>query len=188
MRHLNNGTDHRHSKSCCDQSSPARRTIIRSYADRCTHYVDVIMNAIVSQITSLMIVYSTVYSDADQSKHQSSASLAFVWGIHRDRWIPRTKGQLRGKCFNLMRSSWGCPICIALALANVSNMSDTTIIFHSLYIVSVHATKIWANEINRYPCNISSHWLRSYSRGRGLIPSTKVISPTMGRRGFHRSI
>ena len=25
-RHLNNGTDHRHSKSCCDQSSPARRT------------------------------------------------------------------------------------------------------------------------------------------------------------------
>ena len=36
-----------------------------------------------SQITSLTIVYSTVYSDADQRKHQSSASLAFVWGIHR---------------------------------------------------------------------------------------------------------
>ena len=34
-------------------------------------------------ITSLTIVYSTVYSGADQSKHQSSASLAFVWGIHR---------------------------------------------------------------------------------------------------------
>ena len=29
VRHLNNGTDHRHSKSCCDQSSPARRTITR---------------------------------------------------------------------------------------------------------------------------------------------------------------
>ena len=70
------------------------------------HYYDVIMNAIASQITSLMIVYSTVYSDVDQSKHQSSASLAFVWGIHRDRWIPRTKGQLRGKCFHLMTSSW----------------------------------------------------------------------------------
>ena len=36
-----------------------------------------------SQITSLTIVYSIVYSDADQRKHQSSASLAFVWGIHR---------------------------------------------------------------------------------------------------------
>ena len=42
---------------------------------------DVIMGAIASQITSLTIVYSTVY--ADQRKHQSSASLAFVRGIHR---------------------------------------------------------------------------------------------------------
>ena len=47
------------------------------------HHSDLIMGAIVSQITSLTIVYSTVYSDADQRKHQSSASLAFVWGIHR---------------------------------------------------------------------------------------------------------
>ena len=69
------------------------------------HYDDVIMTTIASQITSLTVVYSTVYSDADQSKHQSSASPAFVWGIHRDRWIPRTKGQLRGKCFHLMTSS-----------------------------------------------------------------------------------
>ena len=71
------------------------------------HYCDAIMGTIASQITSLTIVYTTVYSDADQSKHQSSASLAFVWGIHRDRWIPRTKGQLRGKCFHLMTSSCG---------------------------------------------------------------------------------
>ena len=47
------------------------------------HYTDVIMGAITSQITSLTIVYSTVYSDADQRKHQSSASLTFVRGIHR---------------------------------------------------------------------------------------------------------
>ena len=47
------------------------------------HYKDVIMGVIASQITSLTIVYSTVYSDADQRKHQSSASLAFVRGIHR---------------------------------------------------------------------------------------------------------
>ena len=36
------------------------------------------MGAIASQITSITIVYSTVYSAADQRKHQSSASLAFV--------------------------------------------------------------------------------------------------------------
>ena len=43
----------------------------------------VIMGALASQINSLTIVYSTVYSDAYQRKHLSSASLAFVWGIHR---------------------------------------------------------------------------------------------------------
>ena len=48
-----------------------------------THYGDVIMGAIASQITSLTIVNSTVYSDADQRKHQSFTSLAFVRGIHR---------------------------------------------------------------------------------------------------------
>ena len=41
------------------------------------------MGAIASQITSLTIVYSTVYTDTDQRKHQSSASLAFVLAIHR---------------------------------------------------------------------------------------------------------
>ena len=46
------------------------------------HYCDVLMGAEACQITSLMIVYSTVYSDTDQRKHQSSASLAFVRGIH----------------------------------------------------------------------------------------------------------
>ena len=47
------------------------------------HYRDVIMGAMASQITSLTIVYSTFYSGADQRKHQSSTSLAFVRGIHR---------------------------------------------------------------------------------------------------------
>ena len=47
------------------------------------HYTDVIMGAMASQFASITIVYSTVYSGADQRKHQSSASLAFVWRIHR---------------------------------------------------------------------------------------------------------
>ena len=47
------------------------------------HYCDVIISIIASQITSLTIIYSTVYSGTDQRKHQSPASLAFVRGIHR---------------------------------------------------------------------------------------------------------
>ena len=49
------------------------------------HHNDVIINAMASQITSPTSVYSIVYSGADQRKHQSSASLAFVWGIQR--WL-----------------------------------------------------------------------------------------------------
>ena len=44
------------------------------------HYNDVIMGTMASQITSVAIVYSTVYSGADQRKHKSSASLAFCVG------------------------------------------------------------------------------------------------------------
>ena len=70
-----------------------------------SRYNDVIMGAMPSQITCLTIVYSTVYSGADQRKPQSSASLASFGGFTGDRWIHRTKCQSRGKCFHLMTSS-----------------------------------------------------------------------------------
>ena len=47
------------------------------------HYNDVTMGSMASHITSLLIVYSAVYSGADERKHQSSASLAFERGIQR---------------------------------------------------------------------------------------------------------
>ena len=50
--------------------------------NRLVHNNDIIMGVMTSQITSLTIVYSTVYSGTEQRKHQSSASLAFVRGIH----------------------------------------------------------------------------------------------------------
>ena len=53
------------------------------YAECIHHYDDVIMTMLASQITSLTVVYSIVYSGVNQRKHQSSASLAFVRAIHR---------------------------------------------------------------------------------------------------------
>ena len=49
----------------------------------CKHYSDVIMSTMASQITGVSIVCSTVGSGTNQRKHQSSAWLAFVRGIHR---------------------------------------------------------------------------------------------------------
>ena len=57
------------------------------------------MSAMASQITSLTIVYSNVYSGADQSKQQSSASLAFVQGIHRWPVNSPHKGPVTRKMF-----------------------------------------------------------------------------------------
>ena len=64
-----------------------------------SHYSDVIMSTMASQITSFASVYSTIYLGADQRKHQSSASLAFVRGIH---WSPVNsphKGPVTRKMF-----------------------------------------------------------------------------------------
>ena len=78
------------------------------------HYNDVIMSTMASQITSLTIVYSTINSGADQRKHQSSASLAFVRGIHPLPVNTPHKGSVARKCFHLMTSSCcryiRCPI------------------------------------------------------------------------------
>ena len=57
------------------------------------------MGEMASQITSLTIVYSTFYSDADQRKHQSFASLAFVRGIHREPVNFPHKGPVTRKMF-----------------------------------------------------------------------------------------
>ena len=65
----------------------------------CYHYDDVTMDTMASQITSHTIVYSAVCSGADRRKHQSSASLPFVRGIHR--WLVDSshKGPVTRKMF-----------------------------------------------------------------------------------------
>ena len=75
------------------------------------HYNDVIMSVMASQITSASIIYSTVCSRADQRKHQSSASLAFVRGIHRWPVNSPHKGPVRiidpqGLPENCIKLSW----------------------------------------------------------------------------------
>ena len=64
------------------------------------HYNDVIMGTMAFQITSLMIVYSIIYSRSDHRKHQSSASLAFVRGIHQGPVNSLHKGPVTRKMFS----------------------------------------------------------------------------------------
>ena len=59
------------------------RTLPFHTVNSSTHYNDIIMSTMAFQITGVSIVYSTICSGTDQRKYQSSASLAFVRGIHR---------------------------------------------------------------------------------------------------------
>ena len=75
------------------------------------HYNDVIMSTMASQITSLTIVYSCVYSGADQRKHQSTASLTFLRGIQQwpvnspHKW-PITRKMLPFDDFIMTPAAW----------------------------------------------------------------------------------
>ena len=82
--------------------SPTTRLFLRFRltANETSHYSDVIISTMASQITSLTIIYSAVYSGAGQRKHQSSASQAFVRGIHRSPVNSPHQGPVTRKCFD----------------------------------------------------------------------------------------
>ena len=107
-----------------------------------THYGDVIMGTMASQIT---IVYSTVYSVADQWKHQSSASLAFVWGIHRgpvnspQKWPVTRKMLPFDDVMMWILNTWRVD-----SFPNIATCNQTTQSAHSLWKVAFRIVhQIW---------------------------------------------
>ena len=74
-------------------------TIIAKIPCLVQHYSDAIMSAMASQITGVFSVYSTVCPGANQGKHQSSASLAFVRGMHQGTVDSRYKRAVTRKMF-----------------------------------------------------------------------------------------
>ena len=76
-----------------------QQTVLKTNQNPVAHYSDVIMGTMASQITSITIVCSTVYSSADQRKYQSSASLAFVRGTNRGPVISSLKWPITRQMF-----------------------------------------------------------------------------------------
>ena len=73
------------------------------------HYIDVIVSTMASQITNVSIVYSTVCTGTGQRKYQSSASLAFIRGIHRWPVNSPHKGSVTRKMLpfdDVIKTSW----------------------------------------------------------------------------------
>ena len=95
------------------------------------HYSDVIMSVVASHITSLTIAYSIVYSGADQRKHQSSATLAFVRGIHRWPVNSPKKWPVMQKMFpfdDVIMKHWRLQLILALVipLVNIENWYNSS--------------------------------------------------------------
>ena len=94
------------------------------------HYNDVVMGAMASQITSLTIVNSKAYSGADQRKHQSSALLAFVRGIHRWPVNSPHKWPVTRKLFPFDDVIMAAPLIHSLAWRLLSNQINKLIFFY----------------------------------------------------------
>ena len=110
------------------------------------HYCDVIMGAVASQITSLTIVYSTVYSDADQRKHQSSVSLAFVRGIRQGPVNSPHKWPVTWKMFAfddvIMNPHLDGIYCISLHPIWMGFCKTPFVILYRLFI-QVNVKRVW---------------------------------------------
>ena len=120
-----------------------------------SYYSDVIISPMASQITGVWSVCSTVCSGADQRKYQSSASLAFVRGIHRWPMDSPLKGQQREKCFLLKTSSWWYESAICYSYCICGNTLHTDTLCHLL----------------------NSPLTKSYSTNRSLAPKRNSCIP-----------
>ena len=119
------------SANLLDWHHPVHYGDLQSLPQRCVHYYDihyndVIMSVMASQIPSLTIVYSAVYSGVDQRKHQRSASLAFVRGIHRSPVNSPHKGPVTRKMFPFD------DVIICCSFSNVFN-----------FMICIYACDVW---------------------------------------------
>ena len=142
------------------------------------HYGDVIMGAIASQIASLTIVYSTVYSDADQRKHQSSTSLAFVQGIHRGPVNSSHKWPVTRKMFpfdDVIMIAWSQRIHTLLCFALI----DTG--YFRVYFVNVPSQ--WETTLHY---NVGSHWQSAYIKwSLVILPISSRITSVASGQSYH---
>ena len=125
------------------------------------------MGTLASQITCLTIVFSNVHSVADQRKHQSSASLAFVRGIHRWPVNSPHQGPVTRKVFPLMTSSCNCDFFINFTTCDFFVSRRDPVIFRGSSSVDSlwpscatwHLTQHWFRPLWLVPCSVPNHYV-----------------------------
>ena len=136
------------------------------------------MSAMASQINSLTIVYSSVYSGANQRKHQSSASLAFVRVIHRWPVNSLHKGPVTRKMFPFddlvmvrwphhvkVRRSW-----VGLILYGNGKLSTSNLKSISMFTIAIFYPKPFILRDLHFPVLSTTSW-----RGVHLGNATDLV-------------
>ena len=109
------------------------------------------MEAMGSQTTSLTSVYSTVYSRRRSKKNQSSASLAFVRGIHIHRWPVNSphKGPVTRKMFpfdDVLMTIYGCEYITKSVIMTLQMYPIIHIHMYFNEFMCMRAT-FWSNQV-----------------------------------------
>ena len=153
------------------------------------------MGTIASQITSLTIVYSNVYSDADQRKHQSSASLAFVRGSQRGPVNSPLKWPVTRKFFHLMTSSYTPiefsvnihfkhrnPICLITNSKTISifnqNIQSHDILAQSSAINTIYYYSFILLSMHIFKCICYPKLIHKHTFYHNVNLNTKSLTPT----------
>ena len=143
------------------------------------------MNTVASQITSFTIVYSTVYSDADQRKYRSSASLAFVRGLHRRPVNSPHEWPVTRKVFPfddvIMDIDWVFPEYSNLSTIKLISSTYLLIVLHLIHIHNRQITKA-ATLLALYYGSLDCIWLimRWGANNKQGVPDNKVHGANMG--------
>ena len=116
------------------------------------------MSAMASQITGVSIVHSTLCSGANQRKYQSSASLAYVRGIHRSPVNSSHKGPVTRKMLPFDDViMWGMMVRM---ISWVPLRASTKQYVKHVQRFSVYAHSQWETALQ---CNAVPHWLGAYT-------------------------
>ena len=138
------------------------------------------MSAMASQITDVSIIYSTVCSGADQRKHQSFASLAFVRGIHRWPVNSPHKEPVTWKMFLVDSSKFGlCPTFVVVGPYRYRVITETVPWQCYATIFVFHTTKTPDSKV--HGANMGPTWVLSAPDGPhvGLMNLEVKSSPPL---------
>ena len=122
-------------------------------------------------ITSLTIVYSTVNSGADQRKHQSSASLAFVRGIHRWPVNSPHKGPVTRKMFPFDDVIVVIPVIVAIGMEFHCNLDWFVFTmkrsrFEQGFLQRINNATLKTESCRDANCIVTGSWHHAQSRGK----------------------